>query len=180
MSPKLYWNIVRTSLYKTVKLLAKDKVSGLVTGELCLQACKMLQMAIACVSSLPLPRLPPLPAPILLSALKGFPLVYLGFVPYFSPELLFTQELLLPSPLRSGIWHGSFCSWESSRTCNHSRLWGKLPLLHMGPADKTGHCFLCSNHLFSTVSLQKAVWYKSLYQMAEVTWPKNWAKKGII
>ena len=129
----------------------KTKVSGLILGALSLQACTMLQTAIICMG-----LTPPLPAPALLSALRCLPLVHsIGFVPYIFPEL-FTQELLLSSPLRSCTWHGSFCSPESSRTFNHSPLLGRLPLL--GPADKTGHCiFLFNPFIFQSITPQSCM-----------------------
>lgn len=123
----------------------KAKISGLIIGELSLQGRQVLQMAITVWAS-PLHLLHP-PSSLCTESISSG-IFSTGLVLSIFPALS-AQELLLPSPLPSGMWHGPFCSQESSRTCNPKPLLGRVPLIHMGPADKRGHSSLLLNPFVS-------------------------------
>lgn len=110
----------------------KAKFNDLISEELSQQACKCDKYLYPMSASLPLL----LRLPTSLTEMVSLVDSGMGFEVYTSFPIAF-----LPTPLSSSIQCGSLCIWESSRPCNYSALWGRLTLLHMGPANKTGHFF---------------------------------------
>lgn len=154
MSPKFHWNIVRKSGCKTCKLLAKGTDSGPKSGEWGHRRvepyndCDLCQLHPSTSSA----------SLLLCTETPSSGIFRIGLYFLYLSSTIYTQQLLLPPLLNSGIWHDSFCSWGLSRTCCQSPLWRRVPLLSMRPADKTGLFLIFSTRMFATTPAHKAVW----------------------